>query len=131
MRWTAALLVLGVAAGCGGPSAAASCVGPTLAVAPAQARVGQEVVVTVDRLHEGCNDYTGADEERALTDVPVGFVQDAVRVPLGTVSGTGDTFAAQLTVRVPAQATPGPARVVVGNGSSDVEWLTAEFTVAP
>jgi hypothetical protein len=96
-------------------------------VAPSSAQIGDDVVVVVDRLHEGRNDYDGADEERALTGVPVAFVQDAVRVPLGSVTGAGESFGAQLTFRVPVEAVPGPARVVIGDG----DRLMAELTVAP
>jgi hypothetical protein len=100
-----------------------------VSVTPSSPRAGADVVVTVDRLHDGCDDHDGADEERPLIGVPVTFVQQAVRVPLGTVSGQGETFSARLTFRLPAEAVPGPALVNVGIGDGD--GLTAQLTVAP
>ena len=126
----APLLLLALAAllaGCagGGAGAAASCVGPLVSLSPASAAVGDEVTVDVEWLREGCNDTPGADEERALIDVPVSFVQGGTEVRLGTVSGTGERYAGTLTTAVPSAGVPGPAVVVVGEGSS------AALTVLP
>jgi len=121
----AVLLLAGCSAGSAG--AAASCVGPVMTVDPAQARGGDPVTVTVEWLHEGCNDHSGADEERPLTDVPVSFVQDGVRVLLGRVSGTGERYTGTLTVPLPAQATPGAAGVALGSA----EGTTTRLTVLP
>jgi hypothetical protein len=115
-----------VSSGCAGSGGvAASCVGPQVALTPAEAAVGERVTVTVEWLREGCNDYTGADEERASVDVPVSFVQGDTRVHLGAVSGTGDRFSATLTATVPADGAAGPAEVVVGDSA------TADLTVLP
>ncbi|MGY1813009.1 hypothetical protein [Blastococcus sp. SYSU D00820] len=97
----------------GGGGAAASCAGPHAMVSPPEARVGEEVVLTVDRLFEGCDDTGGTGDERPLTDVPVGFVQGGVRVPVGTVSSTAEDSTGRLVFRVPDSASPGPAQVTV------------------
>ena len=125
----APLLLAGLLAGCtaGGSGIAASCVGPSMTLTPTAAAVGEDVTVAVEWLREGCNDYSGADEERPLTDVPVTFVQDGARVPLGTVGGTGERYAGRLTAPVPQQAVPGAAAVVLGEG----EAVTADLVVLP
>jgi hypothetical protein len=87
--------------------------------------VGDDVTVRVDWLREGCDDYSGADEERSPTDVPVVFVQGGTRVPLGTVSGSGDRHAGDLTVPLP-EAAPGAARIELG-----VPAEPAEVVVRP
>jgi hypothetical protein len=123
---TSALLLAALLAGCGGGGgAAASCVGPTVTLTPARAAVGEDVTVRVEWLREGCNDHTGADEERPLTDVPVTFVQGDTRVPLGTVSGAGDHHAGTLTAPLP-EAAPGAASIELG-----VPAEPAELTVLP
>ena len=83
------------------------------------------MTVRVEWLHEGCDDHSGADEERPLTDVPVAFVQGGTEVRLGTVSGTGERYAGTLTAVVPPGGVPGAAVVTVGEGS------TAALTVLP
>jgi hypothetical protein len=122
-----ALAVLVLLTGCGGGAgggAAASCVGPQVTLEPDRAAVGDAVSVGVEWLREGCNDYSGADEEHALTDVPVSFVQGGRTVSLGTVSGTGDRFSGQLATAVPAGGVPGPAAVTVGAyGGADLTVL--------
>jgi len=126
MRPVAGVVAVLLLAGCSasGPGAAASCVGPAVTLDPARARAGEAVTVTVEWLREGCNDHTGADEERALTDVPVSFVQGGVRVLLGTVSGSGERYTGALPARVPAQAAPGAAEVTLGH-------VTTRLTVLP
>jgi hypothetical protein len=119
-----AVLLTGCGAG-GAAGAAASCVGPQLTLVPDRAAAGQQVTLSVEWLREGCDDHTGADEERPLTDVPVSFVQGATTVPLGAVSGTGDRYAGSLTVAVPGDAGPGPAEVRLGAGGR------ADLTVLP
>ena len=118
-------MLLLVGCGTGGAGAAASCVGPQVTLAPGAAAVGEEITVTVEWLREGCNDHSGADEERPRTDVAVSFVQGESEVPLGTVSGTGERFSGTLTAVVPAVGRPGVATVGVGPGAS------AELTVLP
>jgi hypothetical protein len=122
------LLLALLLAGCGadGLGGAASCVGPSVTLDPVQARVGDDVTVTVEWLHEGCNDHDGADEERALRDVPVSFMQGGTRVLLGTVSGTGERYTGSLAAPVPAEAAPGAAVIAVGGDGN-----TADLTVAP
>ena len=117
--------LLTACAGGGGDGAAASCVGPQVTLEPDRAAVGDVVSVTVEWLRDGCNDYSGADEEHALTDVPVSFVQGGRTVSLGTVSGTGDRFSGQLATAVPAGGVPGPAVVTVG------AYGRADLTVLP
>ena len=122
-----ALLLAALLAGCGrGPGAAASCVGPQLTLTPARAAVGEDVTVSVEWLREGCNDYSGADEERPLTDVPVVFVQGGTRVLLGTVSGSGDRHAGSLTAPVPGWAGPGTAAVRLEHGGTPSVDLTVQ-----
>jgi hypothetical protein len=124
-----AALLLALASGCtsggAGAGAAASCVGPQVTVSPAEVAVGDDVLVSVEWLREGCNDHTGADEEQPLTDVPVSFVQGDTTVLLGTVSGTGDRYTGSLTAAVPVTGVPGAATVTVLHGNA------APLTVLP
>ncbi|GAB4082435.1 hypothetical protein GCU67_10690 [Modestobacter muralis] len=123
--WVLAVVVLALLPGCTG--AQASCAAPEMSVAPSQARVGDQVVVTMARLQESCSGDDGSDEDRPLTEVPVSFVQGGTRVPLARVAGRGDGFAGSITVPVPAQAVPGAALVTAG----DTDWLTVPLTVLP
>ena len=97
--------------GTGGPGAAASCAGPQVALSPAQGAAGTPVTAGFEWLHEGCDDYSGADEERALVDVPVEFVQGGATLPLGSVTGSGERWADSLVFAVPDAARPGPAEI--------------------
>ncbi len=120
------VLVCATLSGCAAGSApAASCAAPLVRVAPAEARAGDQVVVTVTGLHEGCNDHNGADEERPMLDVPITFLQGDTGRLVGEVSGTGETYAGRASIAVPADAEPGPATVSVA------ATFTAELIVLP
>ena len=122
----------GCLAGCGGGGVGggvgggASCAGPQLSVSPTQARPGDQVTVSVEWLHEGCDDTGGPSDERPATATVV-FVQGAEETALGTVAGAGETYAATLTAVVPAGATPGVSTVGLGDG-----WgVGTDVTVLP
>ena len=102
-------------AGCGSStSAAASCVGPQLALSPVAAAAGQEVAFSVEWLHSGCRDTVPSSETEApLLDVPVEVVQGSAHAVVGTVSGTGEHFSGSLTFALPAWLRPGTAEVVL------------------
>jgi hypothetical protein len=92
-------------------------------VSPTEARPGQEVAVSVAGLHEGCNDTGGPNEEFPMTDVPVVFVQGDGSEQVGDISSDED-FAGSATITIPADATPGAARVgVLGSFAADVTVL--------
>jgi hypothetical protein len=123
------LLAAGLLSACGGPPAgvAASCVGPQLTLTPAEGTPGTPVTAAFEWLHEGCNDYSGADEERPLVDVPVTFVQGGLEVPLGTVTGSGERWADALAFGVPDAALPGPAEIRLDGSAAGA----TPFTVLP
>jgi hypothetical protein len=124
----AALLLAGCGAGADGGDGAASCVGPQVALTPAEAVPGAPVTAEFELLHEGCDDHTGADEERAMVDVPVSFVQEGLDVPLGTVTGRGERWTATLEFAVPADSRPGGAAIRLGDAGGAVP---GSFTVLP
>jgi hypothetical protein len=72
------------------------------------------VELTVQRLHEGCNDYGGADEERPRSDVPVYFTQQDTETMVGTMSAAGERYRATLRFEVPLTARPGSAVLHLG-----------------
>lgn len=120
----AVLLATGCAAG--GPGAAAGCVGPELvALTPDRGSASTSVEMTVEWLREGCNDHTGADEERPSEDVPVYFSQQDGETLVGTMTGAGERYRDTLRFQVPATATPGPAELYLGT----VVVPIATFTV--
>ena len=123
-----AVLLVVLLPGCTGEEAAeVSCAAPEMSVAPSEAHVGDEVVITMARLQQGCSDDDGSVEDRPLTEVPVSFVQGDTRVPLARVAGRGQGFGGSVSFPVPDQAAPGPALVTAG----DDDWLTVRFTVLP
>jgi hypothetical protein len=94
--------------------AAASCVSPQLVtLSPQHGPARTSVSLTVEWLHEGCNDTTGADEETPRT-APVYFSQQHIETLVGTMTGSGEHFRAALRFDVPATATPGPAVLHLG-----------------
>ena len=112
-RLAVASLLLLSACG-GGAGAAASCVAPRLVtLSPEHGPARTAVSMTVQFLHEGCNDTTGAHEERPRT-VPVYFTQQHVETPVGTMTGAGRLYTATLRFDVPATATRGPAVLSLG-----------------
>jgi hypothetical protein len=115
MRVAIAPVLLATACGPGGTGASASCVGPQLvALSPDHGPALSSIDVTVDWLREGCNDYSGADEERPWSDVQVYFAQQETRTLVGTMTGAGDRYSATLRFQVPPAATPGPAILYLG-----------------
>ena len=120
-----ALLLAGCGAGGGaGGGVAASCVGPQVTLTPAEGPPGTPVTAAFEWLREGCNDHTGADEESALVDVPVSFEPTEGTVQLGTVTGSGERWAATLVFTVPDAAVPGPAAVRLGTEYPEPSLVT-------
>ncbi|MGY1855173.1 hypothetical protein [Modestobacter sp. SYSU DS0290] len=126
----AAVLVLaGGCTGGGGAGVAGGCTGPQLSVAPAEARVGEEVTISVEWLHEGCDDTgRGLEEERPATASAV-LVQDGAVTTLGALTGRGERFSDQLDVTLPAGAVPGPASVALETGDGSSRGGSADLVV--
>lgn len=115
-RWVvlAPLLLVSACGSGAGAGAAASCVPPRLVTLSPQHGPAQTAIsLTVEFLHEGCNDTNGADEERPRT-ASVYFSQQHVETPVGTMTGAGKHYTATLRFDVPATATPGPAVLHLG-----------------
>ncbi|GAB3353509.1 hypothetical protein [Modestobacter lapidis] len=122
-------LVALLLAGCGaGGGAVAACVGPQVTLSPTEGPPGTPVTAEFEWLREGCNDYPGADEETAMVDVPVSFVQGGVEVPLGTVTGRGERWSATLQFTVPDESRPGGAGIRLHHADGAVP---TGFTVLP
>jgi hypothetical protein len=94
---------------------AASCVSPQLVtLSPHQGPARTSVSMTVEWLHDGCNDTTGADEERPRT-ATIYFGQQQTETPVGTMTGAGARYTATLRFDIPATAVPGPAVLSLGS----------------
>jgi hypothetical protein len=108
-------LLFAIACGSGGSGGDAACPAPPPAsVSPDHGPALTSVTLTVEGLHEGCNDYNGADEERPREDVPVYFTQQDIDMQIGSVTGSGDGYRDSLRFEIPATAEPGPAVLYLG-----------------
>ncbi len=117
-RLTLAAVLLGAATACGtGEQSAASCVGPTLQVAPASAKAGDTVHVSGEWFAANCAD-TVVDGRRAKT-IPLTGLEVDVRQSQRTwrlaqhVNASGSDVGFDLALTLPADLLPGPAVIQV------------------
>lgn len=123
-QWWPGVVALLLVAACGsGSGTAASCAGPQLvALTPEHVAAGAAVTVTVEWLHDGCNDTINvgaggphpANEETPRTNVPLYFAQQPDEKLVGTMSGSGAHYRGVLRFAVPSSARPGPATLLLG-----------------
>ena len=114
--------------------AAASCAGPSLAVERSALARGTTLVVEGQSFVDGCQDSMGCTESFGCsscsydepppvprTDVRLRLVQDGRSWPLGSADaggpGTDQADEVRWRVTVPAEAEPGPARLVAEGAS--------------
>jgi hypothetical protein len=85
-----------------------------VALSPHHGPARSPISLTVEWLHEGCNDTNGANDERPRT-AAVYFGQQHTETLVGSMTGAGAHYAATLHVDVPASAVPGPAVLSLGS----------------
>lgn len=107
-------------AGCADRAApGSSCAPPSaprhpVTVSPGTAAPGDTVTVTASGLSTGCADTGDPDDVRALTGVPVTFVQADLVTELARVDA-GDDYAVRVEVVVPEDAAPGTAAIALAH----------------
>jgi hypothetical protein len=117
----AAVAVLLVAAGCasGNTGVAAGCGGPEVRLAPTTAAPGDDVRLRARFLWSDCYDTGQRGTPPPLRGVPVTFQADGRTVRLATVDAEPDG-SLDMVVRVPEDAAPGDARILVGSAAADI-----------
>jgi hypothetical protein len=90
----------------------ADCAGATLDARPHTARPGDQITVRGRFYVTSCQDTTTMSVPEPIADVPIVLTtSDGHRKTLATAHPTGSLGTFAITVRLPAHAPPGPARI--------------------